>query len=122
MCGIAGELRRGSPPDREALARMSEVLAPRGPDGAGTWFHDGSALAHRRLSIIDLSERGAQPMVDDEVGLTAVFNGCIYNHRELRRGLEKLFMENQVLRIEFEPTFGARTEPAYELQTIQIGI
>jgi asparagine synthase (glutamine-hydrolysing) len=88
VCGIAGELRRGSAPDREALARMSETLAPRGPDGSGTWFHDGSALAHRRLAIIDLSERGAQPMVDDEHGLTAVFNGCIYNHRELRRELE----------------------------------
>src|SRR3954466_3433531 len=88
MCGIAGELRRGSPPDREALARMSDVLAPRGPDGAGTWFHDGSALAYRRLSIIDLSERGAQPMVDDALGMTVVFNGIIYNHRELRNELE----------------------------------
>src|SRR3954453_22192487 len=89
MCGIAGELRRGSPPDREALARMSDGLAPRGPDGAGTWFHDGSALAHRRLSIIDLSERGAQPMVDDALGLTVVFNGIVYNHRELRAELER---------------------------------
>jgi len=67
---------------------MSAALAPRGPDGAGTWSHDGSALAHRRLAVIDLSERGAQPMVDDELGLTAVFNGCIYNHRGLRRELE----------------------------------
>src|SRR5215218_242718 len=67
---------------------MSEALAPRGPDGAGTWFHDGSALAHRRLAVIDLSERGAQPMVDEDLGLTAVFNGCIYNHRELRAELE----------------------------------
>jgi asparagine synthase (glutamine-hydrolysing) len=88
VCGIAGELRRGSAPDLEALARMSAALAPRGPDGAGTWSHDGSALAHRRLAVIDLSERGAQPMVDDELGVTAVFNGCIYNHRELRRELE----------------------------------
>ena len=68
MCGIAGELRRGAAPDREALERMSAALAPRGPDGAGTWFHDGSGLAHRRLAIIDLSERGAQPMVDDGAG------------------------------------------------------
>jgi asparagine synthase (glutamine-hydrolysing) len=88
MCGIAGELRRAAGPDREALGRMSAALAPRGPDGTGTWFHDGSALAHRRLAIIDLSERGAQPMVDDELGLTAVFNGCVYNHRELRAELE----------------------------------
>jgi asparagine synthase (glutamine-hydrolysing) len=89
MCGIAGELRREAAPDREALERMSSALAPRGPDGAGTWFHDGSALAHRRLAIIDLSERGAQPMVDEALGLTAVFNGCIYNHRELRAELER---------------------------------
>ena len=67
---------------------MSEALAPRGPDGSGLWFHNGSALAHRRLAIIDLSDRGAQPMVDDELGLTVVFNGIIYNHRELRTELE----------------------------------
>jgi asparagine synthase (glutamine-hydrolysing) len=88
MCGIAGELRRGSSPDPGALARMSEALAPRGPDGSGTWFHDGTALAHRRLAIIDLSELGSQPMVDEELGLTVVFNGIIYNHRELRAELE----------------------------------
>ncbi len=86
MCGIAGELRREASPDRDALDRMSAALAPRGPDGDG--IHDGSALAHRRLAIIDLSERGAQPMVDDELGLTVVFNGIIYNHRELRAELE----------------------------------
>src|SRR5215210_164458 len=89
VCGIAGELRRGAAPDREALERMSAALAPRGPDGAGTWFHDGSALAHRRLAIIDLSDRGAQPMVDEELGLTVVFNGIVYNHRELRAELER---------------------------------
>jgi asparagine synthase (glutamine-hydrolysing) len=89
MCGIAGELRRDAPPDREALARMSDVLAPRGPDGAGVWLDGSAGLAHRRLSIIDLSERGAQPMVDDALGLTIVFNGIIYNHRELRAELER---------------------------------
>jgi len=88
MCGIAGELRREGAPDRDALARMSAALAPRGPDGAGTWFHNGSALAHRRLAIIDLSDRGAQPMVDETLGLTVVFNGIVYNHRELRAELE----------------------------------
>jgi asparagine synthase (glutamine-hydrolysing) len=89
MCGIAGELRRGNPPDREALARMSDVLAPRGPDGHGLWLDGNAGLAHRRLSIIDLTERGAQPMVDDALGLTIVFNGIVYNHRELRRELER---------------------------------
>ena len=71
---------------------MSEALAPRGPDGSGLWFHNGSALAHRRLAIIDLSDRGAQPMVDHELGLTVVFNGIIYNHRELRAELERTGM------------------------------
>ena len=89
MCGIAGELRRDASPDREALARMSEVLSPRGPDGTGVWTGGSAGLAHRRLSIIDLSERGAQPMVDDALGLTIVFNGIIYNHRELRAELER---------------------------------
>jgi len=88
MCGIAGELGRRGAPDRDALERMSAALAPRGPDGSGAWSLDGTALAHRRLAIIDLSERGAQPMVDDELGLTVVFNGIIYNHRELRAELE----------------------------------
>jgi asparagine synthase (glutamine-hydrolysing) len=88
MCGIAGELRRRASPDRDVLDRMSAALAPRGPDGDGMWFHDGTALAHRRLAIIDLSELGSQPMVDEELGLTVVFNGIIYNHRELRAELE----------------------------------
>src|SRR3979409_211544 len=67
---------------------MADAMAPRGRDGAGAWAHGGVALGHRRLRIIDLSERGAQPMVDSQLGLAVVFNGCIYNHRELRRELE----------------------------------
>ncbi len=68
---------------------MSEVLAPRGPDGSGEWARGPVALAHRRLAIIDLSDAGAQPMVDGEGAdqLVAVFNGCIYNHHELRAEL-----------------------------------
>ena len=66
---------------------MSDEVARRGPDGAGAWAGAGVALAHRRLAIIDLSSRGAQPMVDSELGLAAVFNGCIYNHHELRAQL-----------------------------------
>jgi asparagine synthase (glutamine-hydrolysing) len=89
MCGLGGELRLdGGPPDVDAVARMSSCLEVRGPDGSGTW-HDGPlALLHHRLKIIDLSEAGAQPMADDELGLVVVFNGCIYNHRELRAELE----------------------------------
>ncbi len=89
MCGFAGELRRDGAPDLDALARMQEELAPRGPDGHGTWCDGPIALAHRRLAIIDLSPGGAQPMVDEALGLAVVFNGCIYNHRELRAELER---------------------------------
>src|SRR4051795_8669281 len=91
MCGLGGELRLdGAPPDVEAVARMSGSLRVRGPDGSGAWHEGPLALLHHRLKIIDLSEAGAQPMVDDELGLVVVFNGCIYNHRELRRELEGL--------------------------------
>lgn len=67
---------------------MAAQLDPRGPDGQGLWAHNHVALGHRRLSIIDLSDTGAQPMHDFEAGLTIVFNGCIYNYRELRTELE----------------------------------
>ena len=88
MCGIAGEVRfDGETVDAAALERMSAVMAARGPDGSGLWGRDGRGLAHRRLRIIDLSDRGAQPMSDPELGLTVAFNGCIYNYRELRAQL-----------------------------------
>src|SRR4051794_5876400 len=67
---------------------MQETMADRGPDGDGLWTERGAGLAHRRLSIIDLSERGAQPMVDPHLGLVCVFNGIVYNHRELHAELE----------------------------------
>ena len=90
MCGFGVELRRDAPPDRAALERMRDSLAPRGPDGEGVWLDGSAGMVHRRLAIIDLSELGAQPMRDDELGLAVVFNGCIYNHRELRAELERL--------------------------------
>src|SRR5947208_7299370 len=62
-------------------------MSRRGPDGSGIWSRGPVALGHRRLSIIDLSAAGAQPMVDSELGLTVVFNGCIYNYQELREQL-----------------------------------
>ncbi|MGI8558887.1 MAG: N-acetylglutaminylglutamine amidotransferase [Solirubrobacteraceae bacterium] len=89
MCGLAGELNRHGPPDLEGLRRMSGALAPRGPDGSGLWHEGGAALAHRRLKVIDLSSSASQPMVDAELGLVTAFNGCIYNHRELRAELER---------------------------------
>ena len=89
MCGIAGEIRfDGGVADVAAVARISGAQRQRGPDGAGVHGAGPVALAHRRLKIIDLTERGSQPMVDSELGLAAVFNGCIYNFRELRAELE----------------------------------
>ena len=91
MCGFAGEIRfDGQAPDITALGRMSERLAPRGPDAQGLIQHGPFALAHRRLKIIDLSEHAQQPMVDMALGLTLAFNGCVYNYRELRQELEGL--------------------------------
>ncbi|HKI64395.1 MAG TPA: N-acetylglutaminylglutamine amidotransferase, partial [Burkholderiales bacterium] len=69
---------------------MNASMAPRGPDGEGVIARGRVALGHRRLKIIDLSERAEQPMSDPLLGLTLVFNGCIYNYRELRRELEAL--------------------------------
>src|SRR5450755_2312500 len=90
MCGFAGELARlgARPPDQDAVERMAATMSDRGPDGQGSWSHDAVALAHRRLKIIDLSSDGSQPMIDSGLGLTIVFNGCIYNYRELRVQLE----------------------------------
>ena len=68
---------------------MADRLQQRGPDGAGVWASGGVALGHRRLKIIDLSDAGSQPMVDSDLGLSLVFNGCIYNHVELRAELER---------------------------------
>jgi asparagine synthase (glutamine-hydrolysing) len=91
MCGFAGEARfDSSTADIGAVARMGDVLQPRGPDASGAFQQGGIALAHRRLRIIDLSENAQQPMTDPGLGLTIVFNGCIYNYRELRRELEAL--------------------------------
>src|ERR1700724_1954440 len=87
MCGLGGEVASGRAPDLDALARIGDALAPRGPDGAGDWHDSSIALVHRRLKIIDLSQRGAQPLVDLDLGLVIAFNGCIYNHRELRAEL-----------------------------------
>ncbi|MGH3480898.1 MAG: asparagine synthase (glutamine-hydrolyzing), partial [Nocardioidaceae bacterium] len=85
MCGIAGEIRFDeTPADIDAVTAMTAALHRRGPDGWGIHAGGATALGHRRLKIIDLSDRAAQPMVDPELGLSAVFNGCIYNYRELR--------------------------------------
>ena len=89
MCGIAGELRSdGRSADLGVVDRMTACQVHRGPDGSGLWANGPVALGHRRLAIIDLSPAGAQPMVDAPLGLSVVFNGCIYNHHQLRAELE----------------------------------
>lgn len=89
MCGICGDFRFHGVPAREAVIQpMLNALARRGPDDEGRWFSGSLALGQRRLSVIDLSSAGHQPMVDAELSL--VFNGCIYNYPELRQKLEGL--------------------------------
>jgi len=91
MCGICGELRLdGAPADLDAVARMMVPLKRRGPDHGGSYSDGALAFGHRRLSIIDLSVRANQPMVDQGLGLALVFNGTIYNYPELRRELSAL--------------------------------
>lgn len=90
MCGLAGEIHWEQGVDPAAAEGMAEGIAHRGPDDHGIWI-DGDrrcVLAHRRLSIIDLSPLGHQPMRDPATGNVLVFNGEIYNYRELRRRCE----------------------------------
>ncbi len=89
MCGLAGFLTRGGG-DLEALAlRMGNTLRHRGPDDSGVWadVSVGVALAHRRLAILDLSEKGHQPMWSEDGQWVMVFNGEIYNYVELQAEL-----------------------------------
>jgi len=89
MCGIAGMVTHDkSLPSQELLSRMSAAIAHRGPDGHAMWAAPGIGLAHRRLAIIDLSPEAAQPMQDTSGQLRIVFNGEIYNYRELRAEFE----------------------------------
>ena len=88
MCGIAGYFGKGN---KEVLFHMAEAIKYRGPDDVG-FFEDRSVgLAHRRLSIMDLSAAGHQPMSNDDETVWIVFNGEIYNFKELRRELENEF-------------------------------
>jgi len=91
MCGICGELRFDvSLPDQAVIERMKEKLQQRGPDAEGTYINAPIALGHRRLAIIDLTEKAAQPMVDEVADIALVFNGTIYNYPELRKDLQAL--------------------------------
>ncbi|GKT10886.1 asparagine synthase (glutamine-hydrolyzing) [Desulforhabdus sp. TSK] len=90
MCGIAGFLRSCVPDADEALLkRMGEAIRHRGPDASGEYLDDHVGLAHRRLSIVDLSPKGNQPMFSADSRYAIVFNGEIYNFLDLRKDLEK---------------------------------
>ena len=95
MCGIAALFAYGStapPVDANEIDAITERMRPRGPDAGGTWISPDArvALGARRLAIIDLTEEGTQPMTDIDGDLRIVFNGEIYNHRQLRTRLERL--------------------------------
>ncbi|NBV54443.1 MAG: asparagine synthetase B, partial [Proteobacteria bacterium] len=91
MCGIAGVISQSEfRPDKAYMARLTDAVAHRGPDGVGTWFGAGRKVAfgHRRLAIIDLSAPANQPMVSADGQVALIFNGEIYNHVQLRKQLE----------------------------------
>lgn len=91
MCGITGVLYRdGSAPSEQLLSVMATAIAHRGPDGQGVKVFPGCGLAHRRLSIIDLSTAASQPMASADERVWVAFNGEIYNYLELRAQLEQL--------------------------------
>ena len=88
MCGICGEIRVDKQlVNSHVVAKMMSQLEKRGPDFGGQFIDENVGFGHRRLAIIDLSERSNQPMVDHELGLVIVFNGTIYNYKILRKEL-----------------------------------
>lgn len=94
MCGIAALIRRERPIDQDdqlAMGSLLDLIEYRGPDRSRAWHHDCVLLGHRRLSIIDLSEAGSQPFHAPEHDLHVVFNGEIYNYRELRADLQSTY-------------------------------
>ncbi len=91
MCGLCGELRfDGCAPEQGVIERMKDKLRKRGPDSEGSYISAPVAFGHRRLAIIDLTDKAAQPMVDEPAGVSLVFNGTIYNYPDLRKELQAL--------------------------------
>jgi asparagine synthase (glutamine-hydrolysing) len=88
MCGITGIVSQSA--DLELIGPMTKALSHRGPDGVGAWSDGLCSLGHRRLAIIDLSEKGKQPLSNEDETIWIVFNGEIYNFRELRAELQCL--------------------------------
>ena len=87
MCGICGEINFGAAASASDLEKMLGPLENRGPDATGAFVHGAVSLGHRRLSILDLSPTSQQPMINAQLGLAIVFNGCIYNFQALRSEL-----------------------------------
>ena len=93
MCGLAAIFSygpRSAPVNGEELLRIRESMISRGPDGSGLWLSENRqvGLAHLRLAIIDLNDSASQPMIDNSERIRVVFNGEIYNFKELRANLE----------------------------------
>lgn len=88
MCGICGGI---APDIKDYIGIMNSAIAHRGPDDAGLYSYENLALGHQRLSILDLSANGHQPMFSDDENLILVFNGEIYNHLEIRRSLKTAY-------------------------------
>ena len=89
MCGIAGIFNlNGGPVSPVALRKMTDAISHRGPDGEGFYIDSFIGLGHRRLSIIDLSSLGHQPMQSADLQVTISYNGEVYNYNELRIELE----------------------------------
>ena len=111
MCGIAGVLSFSNSSFRISdayLTRMRDVMSHRGPDGAGNYISPDRrlGLGHRRLAIIDLSEKAAQPMTNEDGTLWVTFNGEIYNHAEIRaetRETRRAPVEDRPLRYRSHP-------------------
>ena len=88
MCGIAGIFNlNSSPASRAIIEAMTAQIGHRGPDGEGYYVKDNIALGHRRLAILDTSSSGSQPMESNNGEWMVIFNGCIYNYREIKAEL-----------------------------------
>ena len=94
MCGMAGILGNVNPSDIVKLRNMLAIMKYRGPDDWDTIMLDGAMLGHRRLSVIDLSRSGQQPMTSDDGRFQLIYNGEIYNYLELRETLSKYYVFN----------------------------
>ena len=90
MCGIAGIIDFGKKNRKHELRKMSLSLKHRGPDDDGEWFSKTAFISHRRLKIIDLSNKSKQPMIFNKFILT--YNGEIYNYKELKKSLSKNYL------------------------------